>query len=373
MLFAHRRVQCGFRERADPLRTTATPCSKNASCSLCGNGHKTGVGSRLVYQILQPPTAVPGKAAARRARNFSVAPTLGETVARRVRASVRQTARRRTSRRAQGAKHNSGLTFSAQQVSQIASVRLKVGCGYAYLVITAQPGDRSWISSFAERTLGRSPAGPGSVQRTLPHGDDVMKANGGLNRDPAMLGTSGYALRPNGQYFTPTWVTEALLSRVGFWGVIWEPAAGAGDMVKPLRVAGYRVFASELHGPDLGCADAVHLDFLEAHSLPGGVQSIVTNPPYDERSGGRKWQQEFIEQALRLTQPVAGMVVMLGRCEYDLGKTRAHLFGVPPHAGKIALRERPAWFDLRQAPRHNFAWFIWDWQHAGPVAITYVS
>ena len=39
--------------------------------------------------------------------------------------------------------------------------------------------------------------------------------------------------------------------------------------------------------------------------------------------------------------------------------------------GKIALRERPAWFDLRQAPRHNFAWFIWDWQHAGPVAITY--
>ena len=57
----------------------------------------------------------------------------------------------------------------------------------------------------------------------------------------------------------------------------------------------------------------------------------------------------------------------------DLGKTRAHLFGVPPHARKIALRERPAWFDLRQAPRHNFAWFIWDWQHAGPVAIAYVS
>jgi hypothetical protein len=115
------------------------------------------------------------------------------------------------------------------------------------------------------------------------------------------------------------------------------------------------------------------VDFLEAHSLPDGVQSIVTNPPYDERSGGRKWQQEFIEQALRLTQPVAGMVVMLGRCEYDLGKTRAHLFGVPPHAGKIALRERPVWFDLRQAPRHNFAWFIWDWRHAGPVAIAYVS
>src|SRR5262245_5828244 len=73
-------------------------------------------------------------------------------------------------------------------------------------------------------------------------------------------------------------------------------------------------------------------------------------PDHDERCGGRNWQQEFIEQALRLTHPVAGMVVMLGRREYALGKTRAHLSGVPPHAGKIALRERPAWFDPRQAP-----------------------
>src|SRR5262249_35766807 len=110
-----------------------------------------------------------------------------------------------------------------------------------------RPTGRSILDQLiAERTLGRSPAGPGSVQRTLPHGDDVMKANGGLSRDPAMLGTSGYALRPNGQYFTPTWVTEALLSRVGFRGVIWEPAAGAGDMVKPLRVAGCRGVCREV-------------------------------------------------------------------------------------------------------------------------------
>jgi hypothetical protein len=42
-------------------------CSKNSSCSLCGNGHKTGVGCRPVYQFLQPPIqTVPGKAASRR-------------------------------------------------------------------------------------------------------------------------------------------------------------------------------------------------------------------------------------------------------------------------------------------------------------------
>ena len=151
--------------------------------------------------------------------------------------------------------------------------------GYAHLVVTAQPGDRSWISSLRSARSADRRRPPDRRSAPLPHGDDVMKANGGLSRDPAMLGTSGYALRPNGQYFTPTWVTEALLSRVGFRGVIWEPAAGAGDMVKPLRVAGYRVFASELHGPDLGCADAVRLDFLEAHSLPDGVCGVRHGRP----------------------------------------------------------------------------------------------
>jgi hypothetical protein len=64
-------------------------CSKNTLCSLCGKGHRTGVGCWLVYQFLQPPTqTVPGKAVPRRARNFSVAATVGETAARRARASA---------------------------------------------------------------------------------------------------------------------------------------------------------------------------------------------------------------------------------------------------------------------------------------------
>src|SRR4051812_35666098 len=44
-------------------KSSAGTCSKNALCSLCGNGHRTGVGCWLVYQFLQPPTqTVPGKA-----------------------------------------------------------------------------------------------------------------------------------------------------------------------------------------------------------------------------------------------------------------------------------------------------------------------
>ena len=63
-------------------KSSAGTCSKNALCSLCGNGHRTGVGCWLVYQFLHPPTqTVPGKAVPRRARNFSVAARVGETAA----------------------------------------------------------------------------------------------------------------------------------------------------------------------------------------------------------------------------------------------------------------------------------------------------
>jgi hypothetical protein len=63
-------------------KSSTGTCSKNAWCSLCGNGHKTGVGCWLVYQFLHPPTlTVPGKAAPRRTRNFSVAGTVGDSAA----------------------------------------------------------------------------------------------------------------------------------------------------------------------------------------------------------------------------------------------------------------------------------------------------
>src|SRR5215510_4402410 len=63
-------------------------CSKNALCSLCWKGHRTGVGCWLVYQFLHPPTqTVPGKAVPRRATNLSVAAAVGATAAERARAS----------------------------------------------------------------------------------------------------------------------------------------------------------------------------------------------------------------------------------------------------------------------------------------------
>jgi hypothetical protein len=59
---------------------------------------------------------------------------------------------------------------------------------------------------------------------------------------------------------------------------LWEPAAGDGAIVRPLRAAGFSVVASDL--VDYGGADIkAGIDYLKA-PLPPGVRGIVTNPPY---------------------------------------------------------------------------------------------
>ena len=142
-----------------------------------------------------------------------------------------------------------------------------------------------------------------------------------------------------------------------FRGAIWEPAAGDGAMLRVLASAGYGVVASDLVGDERGCPNAIK---RWRNRSPKHVLAIVTNPPYG------KLAEAFVRQALRLTEPVGGMVAMLARNEYDSAKTRRELFDGAPFACKITLTKRPRWSDENVAsPRHNFAWYVWDWEHVG--------
>jgi hypothetical protein len=100
------------------------------------------------------------------------------------------------------------------------------------------------------------------------------------------------------------------------------------------------------------------------------VRGIVTNPPYERA-------EEFCTHALKLTAPVKGVVAMLLRCDFDHAKRRAYLFAdCPQFAKKIGLTRRIVWFVVadgkpKASPSFNHAWFLWDWQHAGPPAIAY--
>ena len=107
-----------------------------------------------------------------------------------------------------------------------------------------------------------------------------------------------------------------------------------------------------------------------AADFPSGVDAIITNPPYDLAT-------EFIEHALRLTEPAAGVVAMLLRTDFDHAKGRAHLFGCcPAFAKKVVLTKRIVWFEPEpgekgKSPSFNHAWFVWDWRHEGAPALAY--
>lgn len=182
--------------------------------------------------------------------------------------------------------------------------------------------------------------------------------------DVAMAGPAKYERIEGDAYFTrEEWVTKALPETAALRAPIWECAAGGGHMAAVLARY-HHVWTSDIasHGYPLGqVADFLRLD------VPWDG-SIVTNPPYDQA-------ELFIRHALDLTKLHGGMVAMLLRNEYDSAKSRSGLFaGHHAFAMKIVLRKRPRWIEGPGAsPRHNFAWYVWDWRHTGAPTIRWAA
>ena len=179
---------------------------------------------------------------------------------------------------------------------------------------------------------------------------------------------SGYDRITDEKYFTPAWVTDALLDAEPFVNV-WEPAAGAGHMFEAIRARTF-AFASDI-APDQDWI--VAQDFLVTDPM-FPIISVITNPPYGK--GGRL-AEAFIRRALDVTRPAAGKVAMLLRVDFDSARTRRPLFGDhPAFAAKYVLTRRIRWANIQQqeaSPTQNHAWFVWDWSHlSGPPSIKYL-
>lgn len=181
-------------------------------------------------------------------------------------------------------------------------------------------------------------------------------------KDPAMSGQLDYERREGDFYATPPENVDCLATFVDFRGrVVWEPACGEGHISK--RIARYSagVFSTDLFDRGYGQAP---LDFLEADRLPGNdlhrADTIVTNPPFDDLA------EKFIRKALELTKPVDGMVAMFLRNEYDMACSRDDLFeGCEQFVLKVCVTKRPRWIEgSKGSPRHNYAWYVWDWKHS---------
>lgn len=172
---------------------------------------------------------------------------------------------------------------------------------------------------------------------------------------------SGFDRIDNDRYETPEYVSEIILPYIDGIGCVWECACASGNMG--------RVLSSESNRWVIGTDICYGDDFLKQKHLPlASVRAIVTNPPYK-----RGVAQQFVEHALKLMEPVQGVVAMLLPLGWDMAQERVHLFEMnPAWRRKIAIRKRIRWFEGSKGnPRAYHAWYIWDCRNLGALPTTY--
>jgi len=211
--------------------------------------------------------------------------------------------------------------------------------------------------------------------REMDAEESELRRQAAARKDSAMLGDSGYERIEADFYPTPPEYVDCLLSAIVLHKHVWEPACGEGHISKRLLQFGHTAFSTDLHHRGYGTGGIDFLNLTEIpHASSGLIRAIVTNPPYNKEDGQTLDNAErFIRKALELMEPVKGQVAMFLRNEYDCAVKKISLFGVPPFHKKIVVTKRPRWIEgSTGSPRHNYAWYVWDWRHVkGPASIVY--
>nr|DAG22192.1 MAG TPA: adenine-specific methyltransferase [Caudoviricetes sp.]DAG32367.1 MAG TPA: adenine-specific methyltransferase [Caudoviricetes sp.] len=161
-------------------------------------------------------------------------------------------------------------------------------------------------------------------------------------------GNSALGRRTSDLYPTPPEVTVALMEFLNLpqRTMIWEPAAGEGDMVKAIQSCGYE----QVCGTDISKG----LNFLDTVDSPEWHMSfdwIITNPPF-------KLAEQFIRKAASLRRPFAFLL----KSQYWHAAGRAKLFEEFPPSYILPLTWRPDFFfkdDHGGSPLMDVMWCVW--------------
>lgn len=192
-----------------------------------------------------------------------------------------------------------------------------------------------------------------------------------IKANDSAMGGSNFDRNVLDYYPTPDWITEAIIPILLNGHIlkdytIWEPACGEGHMVRVLNRHFQFVNATDIENYESGIEGFYKLDFLKFNQQLFPENCIITNPPYGNMA------EKFIVKALEVLPKRDGVCAFLMRNEYDCAKTRAYLFNQYPFAGKVVLTTRPKWIEgSTGSPRHNYAWYIWDYKHTGRPYIEY--
>lgn len=195
-----------------------------------------------------------------------------------------------------------------------------------------------------------------------PIGDVAMTATerqrrwrAGLKRKLRIQSQHTAAERKLDAYFTCPEAVVCLLwlERSHLPRRIWEPAAGGGAIVQPLRRAGCTVIASDIK--DYGLPGCLIADYFTL-APPPGIEGIITNPPYLAA-------QRFAEKALQ----EAPYVALLVRSNFIVegGRRDAFLEAHPParvwHSSqRLPMMHRHGWTGRRSTSNTPYSWVVWD-------------
>lgn len=134
--------------------------------------------------------------------------------------------------------------------------------------------------------------------------------------------------------------------------LIWEPAAGSGNFLAPLRErfpkAIIRASDIEPRSPEVGNL----VDFLESQAE--GYELIITNPPF-------RLAEQFVRHALKLVAP-GGYVVMYLRAGFEQAKCRNNFFEEFMPYQTWTCRERPQFTgpaSKKGTDSAFYKWFVW--------------
>jgi hypothetical protein len=164
---------------------------------------------------------------------------------------------------------------------------------------------------------------------------------------------------------------RALLHRDGdvirACGGVWEPACGAGDMVREIRDFGLPCTASDLIMR--GCPDGWQADYFTC--VKSRARAIITNPPYNlinARDGGGAWLKHTLDMpgwdylALLLSWDWPAAVAN------GLGK----LLDERPFSHSYLLRWKVDFTGAGSPPQRN-AWFVWRRGWTGPSEFRFLD
>ena len=164
------------------------------------------------------------------------------------------------------------------------------------------------------------------------------------------------------RYYTPQWVTEALLEHVHVTGFVLEPCAGMGGIADVLERRGRPVIRCDID-PTASVENRVH-DFLSDPYVGGFKMKyaapswIITNPPYvtpDKRKAS-----DFVRRALG----IAPRVAMLLRLSWlEPCADRADIFKDTPPSRLIILPRiafKGPGGKGNRTDSVTSAWIVWD-------------